>query len=232
MLSQLILRVIPDLCRHFLDLPSRVAHQRIGPQQSSGGDEESGGVNPRRIELSVQRAQDGARAGREVLCGVEPARRAKELFHGPHHRHGEFRELGRQMLEHLVAQRLCRDTLEQLEESPAFVVEPVEDHMLDAGAAELHDGAHRGGIERRVDHDRQGGVLPMDLLDYVDAGAAVDDGINDQDVRDVLLDGGSQFVPSSGGMDRMLRAENNCEMLEELTGEIGDDVHAKPDRMS
>ena len=72
----------------------------------------------------------------------------------------------------------------------------------------------------------------MDLLDDVDAWSTVDDRVNDQDVRDVLQDGGSQLVPPSGGDERMLRAKNNCEMRLELTGQISDDVHARLDRMS
>jgi hypothetical protein len=38
----------------------------------------------------------------------------------------------------------------------------------------------------------------MDLLDYVDAGRAIDDRIHDEDVRDTLLDSGSQLVPATG----------------------------------
>jgi hypothetical protein len=48
----------------------------------------------------------------------------------------------------------------------------------------------------------------------------------------MLQDGGSQLVPPSGGNERMLRAQYNCEMRLELTGQISDDVHARPDGMS
>ena len=58
----------------------------------------------------------------------------------------------------------------------------------------------------------------MDLLDDIDARVVVDVRIYDQNVRDVLLDSGSQLVPASGGDERVLRAKNDFEMRELLTG--------------
>jgi hypothetical protein len=151
-----------------------------------------------RIELSVQRAQNRSGRGREILRVAEASGRTKEQFDRSDHRDRKLRELRRQVSEHLIAQRLSRHSLEELEKAPSFVVEPIENYVLDADAAEVHDAAHRSRGERRVDNDRQGGESPMDLFDYVDAKVAVDDRINDQDVRDALQDSGSQLIPSTG----------------------------------
>ena len=72
----------------------------------------------------------------------------------------------------------------------------------------------------------------MDLLDYVRPESPVGDRIYDQDVSDALQDSGSQFVPSAGCDELVLRTKNDCEMRLKLTGEEGYDVHAGPGRMS
>ena len=72
----------------------------------------------------------------------------------------------------------------------------------------------------------------MDLSDGVGARRAVGGRVNDENVGDLLQDGGPQRVPSSGRDEGMLRPENNFEMRVELAGEICDDVHVRPDRMS
>ena len=72
----------------------------------------------------------------------------------------------------------------------------------------------------------------MDLFDYIRPKTSVGDRIYDQDISDALQDCGSQFVPSTGGDELMLRTENDCEMRLKLTGEEGDDVHVLPGRMS
>ena len=48
----------------------------------------------------------------------------------------------------------------------------------------------------------------------------------------MLQDGHSQLFPPSDRDERMLRAKNDCEVRFELTGQIGDDVHLRPDGMS
>lgn len=72
----------------------------------------------------------------------------------------------------------------------------------------------------------------MDLENDVRSGSPASDGVHDEDVDDARQDRGPQLVPSSGGVERVLRPQNNCEVIEELTVEIGCDVHALPDRMS
>ena len=72
----------------------------------------------------------------------------------------------------------------------------------------------------------------MDLLDYVSPERTIRERIDDQDVSDALQNCGSQFVPSAGCDEIVLRAKNDCEMRLKLTGEEGYDVHVLPGRMS
>lgn len=72
----------------------------------------------------------------------------------------------------------------------------------------------------------------MDLPNDVGARLSVRDRVNDQYVRNALQDDGSQLVPSPDWNERVLRTQNNCEVLVELTGEVRYDVHAVPIRMS
>ena len=60
-LRQLILRVVADFGRHFLDLPSRISQQRVGSEQSRRRHEKARGMDSRDLELPVQRAEDGSR---------------------------------------------------------------------------------------------------------------------------------------------------------------------------
>jgi hypothetical protein len=74
--------------------------------------------------------------------------------------------------------------------------------------------------------------LPVHLLEQVRPGGAVEDRIDDQDVRDALQDESSELIPTRGRDQGVLRAENNCEMRVELTGQKSDDVHTRPGSMS
>ena len=58
----------------------------------------------------------------------------------------------------------------------------------------------------------------MHVLDHVCASDAVGDRVDNQDIRDVPQNGGLQLVPASGGDERVLRAKNDFEMRELLTG--------------
>jgi hypothetical protein len=122
---------------------------------------------------------------------MEPPRRAEELLDGPNHRHRQLRKLRRDQPKHLIAQSLAGNALEELEKSPAFIVEPIEHHVLDARAAQLHDGPCRRRGERRVNDDRQGGELPMQLDDRVGPRCTIDKRVDDDDIRDAGVNGGS-----------------------------------------
>lgn len=72
----------------------------------------------------------------------------------------------------------------------------------------------------------------MDLLDDVNAARSLREGIHDENVGGALLNRGPQVVPASGGVERMLRPKNDCEVLKEMTVQECSDVHVMPDSMS
>ena len=72
----------------------------------------------------------------------------------------------------------------------------------------------------------------MNLGDFVDAGGAVRGRVNDKNVGNLLQDSGSQRLPASGGYEGVLRPQNDCEVLLERAGQVRDDVHNWPERVS
>jgi hypothetical protein len=74
--------------------------------------------------------------------------------------------------------------------------------------------------------------LTVELPNGVCSGGSVRQRVYDDDVRKMPQDSGSELLPSPGGDEGVLRTEDDFEVLFELTGQISDDVHAEPIRMS
>ena len=72
----------------------------------------------------------------------------------------------------------------------------------------------------------------MQLSNDVSSGVAVRDRVHDDDVRNALYHSGFQLLPPPDRDGGVLRAQNNCEVLLELTGEESYDFHMLPGRMS
>jgi len=72
----------------------------------------------------------------------------------------------------------------------------------------------------------------VDFPNGVCSGGSVRERIYDDDVREMPQDCGFQLIPSPGGDECVLRAKDDFQVLFELPGQVSDDVHAEPSRMS
>jgi len=70
------------------------------------------------------------------------------------------------------------------------------------------------------------------IFDDVNASFTAGERIDDKRVGDPFQDRGPQILPSPDDDERMLRAQNDCQVRKKLTREISDDVHDGPDRLS
>jgi len=231
-LRQLVLRVVADRGRHLFYLSSRVPQQRVHSEEPRRGHEESRRVNARELQLAVQRSENRSGRSRQILRIPEARWSPKEQLDGADHCHRQFRELGRQESQHLIAQRLTWQSFEQLEKPPPFVVESVEHHVLDADPAQVEDRPRRWAAQHGVEHYGQRRELAVQLSDDVRPRISIGDRVDDDDIRNALYHFGFQRIPPPDRDERVLGAQDNCQVLLELTGEISDDVHAMPSGMS
>jgi hypothetical protein len=72
----------------------------------------------------------------------------------------------------------------------------------------------------------------MQVDDRVGSPCSIDERIDDDDVGDTRMDRGSQLFPCPDGDQGVLRAQNDFEVRQELTGQESDEIHAIPGRMS
>ena len=167
---ELVLRVIADLGRHFLDLPSWVPQQRVHPQQSRRRHQESGRMDPRHLELPVQRAQDRAGRRREVLCVLKRAGERNSCSIARTIVTGSFASSGAssRSIRSLSACAGTRSSSSRNRRRSSSNRLSTTCSMPMRPSSRI--GSHRDARERRVDHDRQGRKLPVDLPNHVGAG--------------------------------------------------------------
>ena len=184
-------------------------------------------MNPRGLEISVERAEVHPRSLGQVSNVLESCGRSIELVDRSCDHHGQTGQRSSQFVKHRGAECVGGDAFEKVEERAWFIVESIEHDMLDADLRQPDHGFDAGGCKRRVDDDGERRELAPEVFEVFGLNGTCCARIGDDEIDSALLDRGLELRPSRDRDEGMLRTEDDPEMGEEVARKESDDVQAK-----